>query len=801
MGIRGAVLLALVVASCGIDDRLVPCGDKLCPIGSVCTPGGCTTQEAAEACIGKADGDPCMTMSIAMGTCSGGACYAVVCGNRVIDRNEVCDDGNQISGDGCSADCRSLETCGNAIADTAAGEVCDSGVAGLSGDGCTSTCTSELDLWRDRTPGPPDRRRDHAMAYDSVRGVSVMFGGMGGVPFADTWEWNGSIWQPRFPLTSPSARSMHVMVFDTNRQKTVLFGGFDGTTTLGDTWEYDGTNWTQRTFATAPSARTNAAMAYDPVRQRIVLFGGRDAANALLADTWEFDGTTWSQPTLTGSSPSPRESAAAAYDAFSSKVLLGGGFTGSAPLGDAWLFDGSAWTSAPAPLPSPRRESVMVSDVQNQLVYLLGGIGDTGVLGDTRIWNGSSWSSTANMPGGRYAHAATYDGVHIVLFAGRDGQATLGDTAIFEVSQWGPPAAQLGRISAAAAYDARRGNIVMFGGLNNGQPLRDHWEWNGTNWLARFVPLPPAGPTRRFLHAMTYDEARDRVVMFGGIDLGQSAKDETWLFDGQTWSLAQPAQKPPARLSPGMTYDSARKVVVVFGGEASSTNFNDTWEWNGTTWTQVQTSSAPIGRGAVAIAYDEARKRVVMFGGFNDTTKVLYGDTWEYDGTTWKDVTPAVSPPARFGHSLVYDPVRQRVELFGGNAPSAFYDDTWEWDGTSWTQQMPLVSPSRRHGQVMAYDAIHRQMVMFGGETTATVNAGDTWVRSFESGAPTAERCIFATEDSDGDGLIGCADPDCYGRCNPLCRPGMTCDPADPHCGDGTCGPVEDSALCPSDCP
>jgi hypothetical protein len=61
--------------------------------------------------------------------------------------------------------------------------------------------------------------------------------------------------------------------------------------------------------------------------------------------------------------------------------------------------------------------------------------------------------------------------------------------------------------------------------------------------------------------------------------------------------------------------------------------------------------------------------------------------------------------------------------------------------------------------------------------------------------------------DGDGDGLIGCDDPDCWGRCTPLCPPDSTpdwpddCDTALPHCGDGVCNPnLETQRLCPGDC-
>jgi len=68
----------------------------------------------------------------------GGA--AQVCGNSILEGNEICDDGNTASGDGCSADCLSNESCGNSITELA--ESCDDGNI-ASGDGCSATCTYE----------------------------------------------------------------------------------------------------------------------------------------------------------------------------------------------------------------------------------------------------------------------------------------------------------------------------------------------------------------------------------------------------------------------------------------------------------------------------------------------------------------------------------------------------------------------------------------------------------------------------------------------------------------------------------
>lgn len=64
------------------------------------------------------------------------------CGDGALDSGEVCDDGNLLGGDGCSAACNSDETCGNGVLDTSIFEACDDGNT-EAGDGCSPTCRSE----------------------------------------------------------------------------------------------------------------------------------------------------------------------------------------------------------------------------------------------------------------------------------------------------------------------------------------------------------------------------------------------------------------------------------------------------------------------------------------------------------------------------------------------------------------------------------------------------------------------------------------------------------------------------------
>jgi cysteine-rich repeat protein len=65
------------------------------------------------------------------------------CGDTVREEGEICDDGNTLDGDGCSADCLSREVCGDLVINEVIGELCDDG-NNRNGDGCSSVCKLEF---------------------------------------------------------------------------------------------------------------------------------------------------------------------------------------------------------------------------------------------------------------------------------------------------------------------------------------------------------------------------------------------------------------------------------------------------------------------------------------------------------------------------------------------------------------------------------------------------------------------------------------------------------------------------------
>ena len=138
------ILCAFTLAAC-LSPDVKHCPDVDCPANEVCdNHGGCALPEQLSQCDGAADGalcsytDPAQNMVI--GTCFGGECLPAGCGNGRVDNGEVCDDGNNVSGDGCSSTCQREALCGDGKREGA--EQCDDGNT-QAGDGCSARCTVE----------------------------------------------------------------------------------------------------------------------------------------------------------------------------------------------------------------------------------------------------------------------------------------------------------------------------------------------------------------------------------------------------------------------------------------------------------------------------------------------------------------------------------------------------------------------------------------------------------------------------------------------------------------------------------
>jgi hypothetical protein len=294
------------------------------------------------------------------------------------------------------------------------------------------------------------------------------------------------------------------------------------------------------------------------------------------------------------------------------------------------------------------------------------------------------------------------------------------------------------RVGHAMAFDAARRRIVLFGGDSLANTLfGDTWEWDGESW----TQVQDIGPSTRAFHAMAYDSVRRRSVVFGGRNANGFLGD-TWEWDGEHWTQVADSG-PSRRMGHAMAFDPNRRRVVLFGGDAAG-RLGDTWEWDGNEWVQ-QEDTGPSPRVHAAMAYDTRRSRLVLFGGAAQDAGL--GDTWEWDGVAWTEESD-FGPDGCAGAAMVFK--RSRVALFGGiqsiaSPPPAaieLFDRSWEWDGRHWTARQDM-GPGDRVFHAMAFDEARFRVVLFGGSAVPTSGdgaaagvQGDTW-EQFEEGAST----------------------------------------------------------------
>jgi hypothetical protein len=252
--------------------------------------------------------------------------------------------------------------------------------------------------------------------------------------------------------------------------------------------------------------------------------------------------------------------------------------------------------------------------------------------------------------------------------------------------------------------------------------------------------------------AAAYDPVNDQVILFGGAPPinGGTTSDETWAWDGSNWSQLTPATSPDARWTHGMAYDENRQRIVLFGGLATDqagSAFDDTWEWDGSTWLEVTTANAPAPRGIHgAMAYDSVNQTIVIRGGGTLPGQTVFADTWTYDGTNWTEVAGS-GPEARVAPAVAYDKLSGELVLFGGGTWSPYFDDTWTFDGTTWTELTPSPAPSIRQSARMIFDSTRSVTLLFGGYDGTLLNDlwewnGSTW--SLVNVTPPPPRCCFA---------------------------------------------------------
>ncbi len=382
--------------------------------------------------------------------------------------------------------------------------------------------------------------------------------------------------------------------------------------------------------------------------------------------------------------------------------------------------------------PTPRRLHTTVYDSRRRVSLVFGGQANaTGNwLSDLAEWNGVSW---------------------------------LRRTPLDPEGDGNPSALE----PAAAAFDAVRSRVVLFGSpVNSGLPGQT-WEWDGASW-ALATPVDPEGDGNPFAGGgcMTYDSLRQRVLLFTTDLLG--VVGELWEWNGASWRRRSTGGPPARGGRCGFAFNSVSGLALLFGGYPASGASSDFWEWNNTTWTRRPGAALWTGDLNVSGLFDGTRSLFVLEGGgdvlaWNGTTvvditgavKPSAGESATFDsargrivmlsadyafaGTPsrtyefsvaggWVNRTPAgVDPPARDEAVGVFDTTRNRTMLYGGFswATTSPLSDTWEWTGASWVVRS-VTAPTAQYSPALSWDRTRDRAVLFAGPTVGT-QVNQTW--------------------------------------------------------------------------
>lgn len=264
------------------------------------------------------------------------------------------------------------------------------------------------------------------------------------------------------------------------------------------------------------------------------------------------------------------------------------------------------------------------------------------------------------------------------------------------------------------------------------------WLFDGVTW----TDVSPAGvlPPARHFYAATWDNLRQRYVLFGGqnsLNASSIAPDlnDTWEWDGVQWAQMTPTNSPSPRRWAAMYYDQGIGKCVLFGGNTASgantasSYSNETWTWDGSDWVLLQPQVSPSPRARGFFSHDPVRNAAIYFGG-RDTGAL--GDTWRFDGFDWTLLTTNPGPgsggiPGLFAYGATYDLLRARHVIYGGTRTGGTLAATWEFDGVAtWINRGSQPGgPASRTGCSLAYVPGLISNVLWGGFQTAFL--GDTW--------------------------------------------------------------------------
>lgn len=331
--------------------------------------------------------------------------------------------------------------------------------------------------------------------------------------------------------------------------------------------------------------------------------------------------------------------------------------------------------------PAPRRHATLVYDSDRQRAIMYGG-DDAGQAPYADVWAldvgyDPHWvllTPDSTPPAGRHGHAAIY-------VPGTPGRMIV----------------QGGNTAAAPNEDASTETWELT--MESSPSSNPVWALKSTTMIAGTEELVP-----RTHHSAVY--FGNSMYIFGGNLLGSGAA-ELLQHDLASYSWTRicgeeflpckcgTAPGPVGRYWHTHIIDTFRQKMVIFGGWYDTFSPSDAWETDvsqcsgsGINWTSLGTAPSALNRVLHSAIYDPIEHRMIVFGGYRPSFDEPRGQivstvtaiTLPVSGSNpWSTLTPGGTGPGNLGeHAAIYDPVNDRMIVFGGvNGSGVEQNDVW----------------------------------------------------------------------------------------------------------------------------
>ncbi|MCD6328110.1 hypothetical protein J7M28_11250 [bacterium] len=307
------------------------------------------------------------------------------------------------------------------------------------------------------------------------------------------------------------------------------------------------------------------------------------------------------------------------------------------------------------------------------------------------------------------------------------------------------------RVASAAIFREKANQLAIFGGwLQMLSSKGDIWTLDlKTKEWSRIKPKN--GDLKKIALSSTavYDKARDRlIVMMLKIDGG--FETHWYSFADNKWNaVPSTSDTPSAREIPKPAQDTKTDSLVLFGGSAWANPdftryrimyYNDlyTLSLKDLKYKKLEAKGQiPQPRGGHCQIYDPKTQSVVVFGGVGADKQgatVVFNDLYVLDLKTieWRKINAkGITPRPRSLHSAVYDPLKHRILVFGGEgAKGKLFAEILQLDLKTYTWSLASTkSPItlQLSNTASTWDQKGKRVLLFGGVQPGMMFMNSVW--------------------------------------------------------------------------